>query len=101
MALIHYDENTFHEAEADGVTALIDFYADWCGPCKMLAPIVEQLSEELSPGTIVAKVNIDENPAIAQKFGVMSIPTIVVLKSGKETARAVGFASKEKLISML
>lgn len=101
MALTHYDEKTFAAAEADGVTALIDFYADWCGPCKMLAPIIEQLSQEVANDVVVGKVNIDENPVVAQKYGVMSIPTVIVLKNGKELERSVGFASKAKLLSML
>ncbi|TCL40848.1 thioredoxin [Harryflintia acetispora] len=101
MALQHWTEETFQQAEEQGVTALVDFYADWCGPCKMLGPIVEQLAGEITDGTLIGKVNIDENPAVAQKFGVMSIPTVVVLKDGKEVARSVGFTSKDKLVSLL
>ena len=100
MSLEHYNEKTFSQVEQPGVTAMIDFYADWCGPCKMLGPVIEQLAGEVQ-GVTVGKVNIDENPDIARKFGVMSIPTVVVLKDGKELARTVGFTSKAKLLSML
>lgn len=100
MALIHYDENNFPQAKQPGVTALIDFYADWCGPCKMLAPIIEELAGEVQ-GVQVGKVNIDENPNLASQFGVMSIPTVIVLKDGEEKGRNVGFTSKAKLISMI
>lgn len=100
MSAIHYKESDFAAVEAQGVTALIDFYADWCGPCKMLAPVIEELAAELSDVT-VGKVNVDENPALAQKYGVMSIPTILVLKDGNEVQRSVGFAPKAKLLSLL
>ncbi|MCI8622057.1 MAG: thioredoxin [Provencibacterium sp.] len=97
----HFNEGTFSQAEGKGVTALIDFYADWCGPCKMLGPIVEELAGEVEPEVLVGKVNIDENPALASRFGVMSIPTVIVLKDGEEKQRTVGFTSKAKLLSMI
>ncbi len=79
---------------------LIDFYANWCGPCKMLSPVIEKLAEELDYAK-VGKVNVDEEGTLASSFGVMSIPTIVVVKNGKVTNKAVGVQSKDKLISML
>lgn len=97
----HFTEETFSQAEKSGVTALIDFYADWCGPCKMLAPVVEDLAREVEPDVLVGKVNVDEVPGIASRFGVMSIPTVVVLKDGEEKQRTVGFTSKAKLLSMI
>ena len=97
----HFNEETFSQAEKNGVTALIDFYADWCGPCKMLAPVIEELAKELEPGVLVGKVNVDEVPGVASRFGVMSIPTVVVLKDGQEKQRTVGFTSKAKLLSMI
>lgn len=100
MALIHFTEETFEEARRPGVTALIDFYADWCGPCKMLAPTIEQLAEELQD-VVVGKVNVDENADIARTYGVMSIPTVVVLRDGEEVQRTVGFTSRAKLLSMI
>ncbi len=100
MAAEHFTKATFEAARAPGVTALVDFYADWCGPCKMLAPVIEELSGELED-VKVGKVNVDENPDLAAEFGVMSIPTVVVLRDGEEKQRTVGFTSKAKLLSML
>lgn len=100
MELEHFTEQSFPAAEKPGVTALVDFYADWCGPCKMLAPVVEQLAEEV-PSVMVGKVNVDDSPNLAARFGVQSIPTVIVLKDGQEEQRSVGFTSKAKLLSML
>lgn len=76
---------------------LVDFYADWCGPCKMLAPAVDAVAEELSGKIIVGKLNIDENIEIAERYGVMSIPTLILFKDGKEVNRLVGLQSKDAL----
>ena len=74
---------------------LVDFWAAWCGPCKMAAPVLEELSETYKDKVLVVKLNIDENPAAPQKYGVMSIPTTILFKSGKEIGRQVGFSGKE------
>lgn len=79
---------------------LIDFYADWCGPCQMLAPIVSELAETRDD-IIVAKVNVDENPLLCTKFGIMSIPMVVVIKNGEVTAQNIGYCDKEKIESMV
>ena len=79
---------------------LIDFYADWCGPCQMLAPIVSQIAETRDD-IIVGKVNVDENPLLSAKFGIMSIPMLAVIKNGEVTAQNIGFCDKEKIESML
>ncbi len=79
---------------------LLDFYADWCGPCRMVAPVLEEIAAERRD-VLVGKVNVDENPELASKFGVFSIPTLVVLKEGKEKARSVGAKPKEQLIALL
>ncbi len=81
-------------------TVLLDFYADWCGPCKMLAPIVEELSNE-RPDIKVCKTNVDDDPELANRFGISSIPTIIIMKDGKITNKAVGYRSKEQLIALL
>ena len=82
-----------------GIT-LVDLYADWCGPCKMIAPIVEEIANERTDITVV-KVNVDNDPQIAVKYGVQSIPTLIVFKDGQEVNRIVGYRSKEDIISML
>lgn len=79
---------------------LVDFWAAWCGPCKMLGPVVEQLSEE-HPEYKVCKVNVDEEKELAAQFNVMSIPTVVVFKGGQRVNESVGFAPKEKLLELL
>ena len=75
---------------------LVDFYADWCGPCKMMAPVVEELAGE-EPGVKVCKINIDEEMAIAQRYGVMSIPTFIAFKNGEVAGKQVGAMPKSKL----
>ncbi|MBR4910474.1 MAG: thioredoxin [Clostridia bacterium] len=79
---------------------LVDFYADWCGPCQMLSPVVSEIAETRSDIT-VAKVNVDENPLLCAKFGIVSIPMLAVIKNGEVTAQNVGFCDKAKIESML
>ena len=79
---------------------LIDFYAVWCGPCKMVAPLVEEIAEE-NPNIVVGKVNVDEEPELAAKFGVMSIPTLVVVKDRTIIAEKIGYAPKSELEAMI
>ncbi|MBQ9844791.1 MAG: thioredoxin [Oscillospiraceae bacterium] len=80
---------------------LVDFWATWCGPCKMIAPVIEELSAELDGKVTVAKLDVDEVSAIAVKYGVMSIPTMIVFENGKEAKRTVGFQSKDRLKAFL
>lgn len=79
---------------------LVDFFADWCGPCKMMAPIVEELATELDGKAKVGKINVDENSDIAIEYNVMSIPTLIVFKNGKEEKRLVGVRNKEELLEL-
>jgi len=79
---------------------LVDFYADWCGPCKMLAPVVEQIASE-SQEYDVFKLNVDDAPDIAARYGVMSIPTLIVFKNGEAAARSVGVQNKQMILNML
>lgn len=88
------------ETEISNNTTLVDLYADWCGPCKMIAPIIEEIATERTDIT-VGKVNVDTDPQIAIKYGVQSIPTLIVFKDGQETARVVGLRSKEDILSLL
>ena len=78
---------------------LVDFWAAWCGPCRMLSPVVDEVAEEVD--IAVAKCNIDENPALAERYNINVIPTLIVLENGKEVARSVGVVSKQKILDLV
>lgn len=80
---------------------LVDFWAAWCGPCKMLSPLVEQIAEEKSANLNVAKVDVDANPVTAGNFGIMSIPTLILFKDGKAVKQLVGYMPKDRILSQL
>ncbi len=100
MAVMKINQQNFHLIEESGRPVLLDFYADWCGPCRMMAPIVEEIAHERSD-ILVGKVNVDEEPELAQRFGVFSIPTIVALKDGAVVDQSVGARPKEQILSLL
>ncbi len=79
---------------------LVDFYADWCGPCNAMAPVIEELATELDGKAKVGKINVDENSDIAVEYNVMSIPTLIIFKNGKEEKRLVGLRDKEELLNL-
>ena len=100
MAVTIVTESNWEEIKASGKTVLLDFYAEWCVPCKRLGPVLDDISEENQDIT-VGKINVENEPAIAEEFGVMSVPTLIVLKDGAETNKAVGFRTKAQIIDLL
>lgn len=80
---------------------MVDFYADWCGPCKLAGPVIDELTEEYKDKMVIGKVNVDENQAIGSKYGVMSIPTVIIFKAGKEIDRMSGFSGKEGYLRLI
>lgn len=83
------------------IPVVVDFWATWCGPCRMIAPVVEEIAEEYEGTIKVGKVNVDEEPELASQFKIVSIPTIVLVKDGKVTAKAIGYMTKDRLIKEL
>jgi len=100
MSAIKINESNFDKIVSEEKAVLIDFYADWCGPCKMMLSVIDELAGE-GLDAVIGKANVEENPALAKKFGVYSIPTLVVMKDGKEVARSVGVTAKAALRKML
>lgn len=102
MAITQLTNQNFEtEVLQETKPVLIDFWAAWCGPCRMFSPIIDEIEQEKGKEIKVCKVNIDEQSELAQRFGVMSIPTIVVMKDGKVTASSVGLRSKADVLQML
>lgn len=101
MAIIHATSDNFQSVVLDSEKpVLLDFFATWCGPCQMIAPLLEEIAAE-HPDYAVVKVDVDEAPELAQRFGVVSIPTLLAFKGGEVTAQTVGYVPKEKLLAML
>ncbi|KKT76983.1 MAG: Thioredoxin [Microgenomates group bacterium GW2011_GWB1_44_8] len=100
MAAIHLTKTDFDEKIKTGIV-MVDFWAEWCGPCKMAAPVIDGLADEYAGKVTVAKLDVDTEAEIAQKFGVMSIPTVILFKDGAELSRQVGFAGKQGYLDLL
>lgn len=99
MSLIQLKSNDFtHEVIESDIPVIVDFYADWCGPCKMLAPVMNEIAAEYGDELKIVKLDVDNAKDIASEYAVMSIPTIILFKDGNEIERIVGFRSKEAII---
>lgn len=96
MAITHATDQTFANETGSGLV-LVDFWAPWCGPCKMIAPVLEEIDSEIGDKLKIVKVDVDENQETASKFGIMSIPTLLVLKDGEIVDKVIGFQPKEAL----
>jgi thioredoxin 1 len=98
--IVYLDDNSFKKTISSGVT-LVDFYADWCGPCRMIAPIIEELSTEFDGKAKIAKLDIEKAQEVTSEFQVTSIPTIILFKDGNEIKRIVGLRDKETLKTLV
>ncbi len=102
MAVITVNSENFEkEVLQSRMPVLLDFWATWCGPCRMMSPVVDDIAESMNTSIKVGKVNVDECPDLAEKYGVMSIPTFIVLKDGKETGRTMGVQPREELVKLI
>ena len=100
MSVVSINKTNFEQIINTDKPVLIDFYADWCGPCRMVSPLVDEIAEE-NPQYTVGKINVDNEPELAQAFAVSSIPMLVVIKNGKITNQAVGAMPKDKILALI
>ena len=101
MAIQHLTQENFDKTINAAETALVDFWAPWCGPCKMLGPVFEEAEKEVNGKAVLAKINVDEQQDLAVRFGVTIIPTLILFKNGKEVKRSLGFIDKTKILALL
>lgn len=100
MSVIHVTKENFEEIKSSDKPVLLDFFAHWCGPCRMLSPVIEEIAEE-HPEFVICKVNVDEEGELAREFGIMNIPTMIVFKGGQPVERLSGFRPKSQIVAML
>ncbi len=100
MSVLKVTKDNFFDVKNSDKTVLLDFYADWCGPCRMVGPIVDEIAEE-NPDILVGKINVDEEQELASAFGVMSIPTLVVMRNGEVVSKSMGAKPKAQIMAML
>ncbi|MEM2947591.1 MAG: thioredoxin [Candidatus Bathyarchaeia archaeon] len=99
--VIYVTDSNFKEVVSKNSLVLVDFFADWCMPCRMMAPVIEELAKEYAGKVLIGKLNVDENPATAERFQVFSIPTLIIIKAGEEVDRIVGFVPKNQVEARL
>ncbi|MCI8549333.1 MAG: thioredoxin [Lachnospiraceae bacterium] len=100
MSILVVNKNNFNSVKNSSKPVLLDFYADWCGPCRMVSPIVDEIAKE-NPQYLVGKINVDKEPELAQAFSVLSIPTLAVIKNGQITSQSAGARPKPEILAML
>ena len=100
MSVISVNTENFETVKDTDKTVLLDFYADWCGPCRMVSPLVDEIAEE-NLDVVVGKINVDEQGSLASQFGVMSIPTLIVMKNGEVVSRSSGAKPKAQILAMI
>ena len=101
MELIHLTDKDFNEKINENKLVLVDFFATWCGPCRMQGPILERVKDALDDQVEIYKLDVDENKQTAKEYGVMSIPTLILFKNGKEVAKNVGLMSQDSVIDLI
>ena len=102
MSLIHFDKESFEKTLSENGLMLVDFWATWCGPCRMLGPVIEQLAEEYEGKAVtIGKVDVDEQPELAQRYGITGVPTVIFLQNGEEIDRKVGAMPVQSYIEVL
>ena len=100
MSILYVNQENFDLVKNSEKPVLLDFYADWCGPCRMIAPMIEEIANE-NPQYLIAKVNVDNDPALAQQFGIVSIPTLIVMKGGEVVQQVAGARPKAQILALL
>ncbi|MGI8383988.1 thioredoxin [Robertmurraya sp. P23] len=100
MSIVKITDDTFKNEISNGLV-LVDFWAPWCGPCKMIAPVLEEINEEMGDQVKIAKLNVDDNQVTTAEFGVMSIPTLLLFKDGEVIEKVIGYQPKENLVELI
>lgn len=101
MSIVHVNDQSFStDVESTG-TVLVDFWAPWCGPCKMIAPVLEEIDNEIGSKLTIAKVNVDDNQGSARKYGIMGIPTLMLFKDGQPVEKIVGYQPKDEIMATI
>lgn len=102
MAVVTFTQGNFEEeALKSSDLVMVDFWATWCGPCKMFSPVIDEIADENHPGLKVGKINVDEEPDLAGKYRVMTIPTLIIFKNGEQVASSVGVKSKNEVMALV